>query len=45
MLAAAGIPVMADSERVADSDNPEGYYEWECIKQVGRRPARRRARR
>jgi len=38
MLAAAGIPVMTDGERVADADNPEGYYEWERIKQVGRRP-------
>lgn len=38
MLAAAGIPVLTDGERAADPDNPEGYYEWERIKQVGRRP-------
>jgi tetratricopeptide (TPR) repeat protein len=38
MLAAAGLPIMADGERAADPDNPEGYYEWERIKQVGRRP-------
>ena len=38
MLAAAGVPVLTDGERAADSDNPEGYYEWERIKQVGRRP-------
>jgi tetratricopeptide (TPR) repeat protein len=38
MLAAGGLPVMTDGERGADPDNPEGYYEWERIKQVGRRP-------
>ena len=38
MLAAAGLPIMTDGERAADADNPEGYYEWERIKQVGRRP-------
>jgi hypothetical protein len=35
MPAAAGLPIMADGERAADPDNPEGYYEWERIKQVG----------
>ena len=38
MLVAAGVPVMTDGARTADSDNPEGYYEWERIKQVGARP-------
>ena len=38
MLAAAGLPAMTDGQRLADSDNPEGYYEWERIRQVGRRP-------
>jgi hypothetical protein len=38
MLMAAGVPVLTDGERAADSDNPEGYYEWERIKQVSRRP-------
>jgi predicted AlkP superfamily phosphohydrolase/phosphomutase/tetratricopeptide (TPR) repeat protein len=38
MLAAAGVPVLTDGQRAADPDNPEGYYEWERIKQVGRRP-------
>jgi hypothetical protein len=32
MLAAGGIPVLSDGERVADADNPRGYYEWERIK-------------
>lgn len=38
MLAAAGIPVLTDGERAKDPDNPEGYYEWERIKLLGRRP-------
>ena len=38
MLAAAGLPAMTDGQRLADSDNPEGYYEWERIRQMGRRP-------
>jgi hypothetical protein len=38
MLAAAGLPIMADGERAADLDNPEGYYELERVKRVGRRP-------
>jgi predicted AlkP superfamily phosphohydrolase/phosphomutase/tetratricopeptide (TPR) repeat protein len=38
MLAAAGVPVLTDGERAPDPDNPEGYYEWERIKQLGRRP-------
>ena len=29
---------MTDEERVADVDNPKGYYEWEPIKQIGKNP-------
>lgn len=39
MLEAAGVPVMTDGRRVADSDNPEGYYEWEAIRTVATRPS------
>lgn len=38
MLEAGGIEPMTDRERVADVDNPQGYYEWEAIKQIGKRP-------
>ncbi len=38
MLAAAGVPVMTDSERRPDDDNPEGYLEWEEIRGVARDP-------
>jgi predicted AlkP superfamily phosphohydrolase/phosphomutase/Tfp pilus assembly protein PilF len=38
MLAAGGLAVMTDARRSADDDNPEGYYEWEAIKQVGAHP-------
>jgi predicted AlkP superfamily phosphohydrolase/phosphomutase/tetratricopeptide (TPR) repeat protein len=38
MLEAAGLPVMTDSQRPPDDDNPRGYYEWEAIKKVRRRP-------
>jgi hypothetical protein len=38
MLAAGGLPVMTDGRRSADLDNPEGYFEWEAIKQVGAHP-------
>lgn len=38
MLAAGGWPVMHDSERPADADNPEGYYEWDDLKQLRTRP-------
>jgi hypothetical protein len=34
MLAAGGIPVLADGLRQADEDNPRGYYEFERVKQV-----------
>jgi len=29
---------MTDHERAADVDNPRGYYEWEAIKQIGKKP-------
>jgi hypothetical protein len=38
MLATAGMPVMTDSERRPDDDNPEGYFEWEEIRNVGTNP-------
>lgn len=39
MLAAGGIPVLSDGERVADADNPHGYLEWERIKLLPQQPA------
>ena len=39
MLAAGGLPVLADGERKADVDNPKGYLEWERIKQLPKDPA------
>jgi len=39
MLAAGGMPVLSDGERVADADNPKGYLEWERIKQLPKDPA------
>ena len=38
MLEAGGLPAMTDKERAADVDNPRGYYEWEAIKQIGKKP-------
>ena len=34
MLAAGGIPALADNLRQADEDNPRGYFELERVKQV-----------
>jgi hypothetical protein len=34
MLEAGGMPVLTDSIREADEDNPEGYYEFERVKQI-----------
>jgi hypothetical protein len=39
MLAAGGMPILSDSERQADVDNPRGYLEWERIKQLPKDPA------
>jgi hypothetical protein len=38
MLAAGGMPILSDGERVADADNPRGYCEWERIKQLSKEP-------
>jgi hypothetical protein len=38
MLAAGGMPVLSDGERLADVDNPKGYLEWERIKQLPKDP-------
>lgn len=34
MLEAGGLPPITDSLRVADADNPKGYYEFERVKQL-----------
>lgn len=34
MLEAGGLEALTDHERVADADNPNGYYEFERVKQV-----------
>ena len=34
MLAAGGRPVLIDTIRTADADNPKGYYEFERVKQI-----------
>lgn len=34
MLEAGGLPVLTDGQRTADNDNPEGYYEFERVKQM-----------
>ena len=38
MLEAGGVQSLTDEKRVADVDNPKGYYEWEAIKQIGKKP-------
>jgi predicted AlkP superfamily phosphohydrolase/phosphomutase/tetratricopeptide (TPR) repeat protein len=38
LLEAGGMPVMTDKQRGADVDNPRGYYEWEAIKQIAKKP-------
>jgi len=38
MLAAAGLEAKTDGERVADTDNPEGYLEWEAVKNLAKEP-------
>jgi hypothetical protein len=38
MLAAGGVPILSDGERVADADNPRGYCEWERIKLLPKDP-------
>jgi hypothetical protein len=34
MLEAGGLPPLTDKLRTADTDNPEGYYEFERVKQL-----------
>jgi hypothetical protein len=34
MLEAGGIPPLTDRQRTADADNPQGYYEFERVKQL-----------
>lgn len=34
MLEAGGVPVLTDNIRMADADNPKGYYEFERVKQI-----------
>lgn len=38
MLEAGGLPPKTDGQRLADVDNPKGYYEWEEIKAIQRKP-------
>ena len=38
LLEAGGVKVLTDKERAADIDNPHGYYEWEAIKQIAKKP-------
>lgn len=38
MLAAGGLPVLADGARAVDQDNPRGYYEWEPVKRLPQEP-------
>lgn len=35
MLEAGGVPILTDHLREADEDNPEGYFEFERVKQLG----------
>lgn len=34
MLEAGGLPILTDSVRTADVDNPKGYYEYERVKDL-----------
>jgi hypothetical protein len=34
MLEQGGLPVLTDGERTPDDDNPNGYYEFEVVKQT-----------
>jgi hypothetical protein len=36
MLQAGGVPIVTDEQRVADDDNPKGYFELEQVKQLSR---------
>lgn len=34
VLAASGVPIAADDERVADESNPRGYFELDAVKRI-----------
>jgi hypothetical protein len=36
MLVEGGVPVITDELRRADSDNPNGYFEFETVRQLSR---------
>ncbi|MEM7791619.1 MAG: tetratricopeptide repeat protein [Verrucomicrobiota bacterium] len=38
VLRAGGMELMHDGKRVADEDNPEGYWEWEGVKSLKQNP-------
>jgi hypothetical protein len=38
MLAAGGMPILTDSERKPDIDNPRGYCEWQPAKLLPKQP-------
>lgn len=39
MLDQGGLPVLIDGERTPDDDNPNGYYEFEAVKQTREDPS------
>ena len=39
MLASAGVPLQQDGVRAPDVSNPRGYFEWDEIKQLPRKPS------
>jgi hypothetical protein len=39
MLEQGGLPVLIDDRRRADDDNPNGYYEFEAVKQTKQDPS------
>ena len=39
MLELGGLPVLTDEQRGADDDNPNGYYEFEAVKQTADDPS------
>lgn len=39
MLELGGLPVLTDQQRAADDDNPNGYYEFEAVKQTAEDPS------
>src|SRR6516225_6850253 len=36
MLDKGGVEVITDNIRIADADNPKGYYEYEMVKKIGK---------